>query len=93
MSYASIIKEIGRGAEGSRDMTQEDAKYLYGAMLDGGVPDLEMGAILIALRMKAESSTTNKRILRGRFMRRWQGCRHGSARRWRQSGVPAPLRW
>ena len=55
MSYASIIKEIGRGAEGSRDMTQEDAKYLYGAMLDGGVPDLEMGAILIALRMKAES--------------------------------------
>ena len=38
MSYASIIKEIGRGAEGSRDMTQEDAKYLYGAMLDGGVP-------------------------------------------------------
>ena len=55
MSYASIIKEIGRGADGSRDMTQEDAKYLYGAMLDGGVPDLEMGAILIALRMKAES--------------------------------------
>ena len=56
MSYAPIIKEIGRGAEGSRDMTEEDAKYLYGAMLDGGVPDLELGAILIALRMKGESN-------------------------------------
>ena len=55
MSYAHIIKEIGRGAEGSRDMSADDAKYLYGAMLDGGVPDLELGAILIALRMKGES--------------------------------------
>lgn len=55
MSFASIIKEIGRGAEGSRDLTQEDSRYLYGAMLDGGVPDLELGAILIALRMKGES--------------------------------------
>ncbi len=56
MSYAHIIKEIGRGAEGSRNVTQEDAKHLYGAMLDGGVPDLEMGAILIALRAKGESA-------------------------------------
>lgn len=55
MTYAHIIKEIGRGAEGSRDLTEEDAAHLYGAMLDGGVPDLEMGAMLIALRMKGES--------------------------------------
>ena len=56
MSYAHIIKEIGRGAEGSRDMSFDDAKQLYGAMLDGGVGDLELGAILIALRMKGEST-------------------------------------
>jgi len=56
MSYAHIIKEIGRGAEGSRDMSREEAQHVYGAMLDGGVPDLELGAILIALRMKAEST-------------------------------------
>jgi anthranilate phosphoribosyltransferase len=56
MNYAPLIKEIGRGAEGSRDMSPDDAKYLYGAMLDGGVPDLELGAILIALRMKGEST-------------------------------------
>jgi anthranilate phosphoribosyltransferase len=56
MSYAHLIKEIGRGAEGSRDMSCADAQQLYGAMLDGGVPDLELGAILIALRMKGESN-------------------------------------
>lgn len=55
MSYAHVIKEIGRGAEGSRDLSREEAQRLYGAMLDGGVPDLELGAILIALRMKGES--------------------------------------
>jgi anthranilate phosphoribosyltransferase len=56
MSYAHIIKEIGRGAEGSRDMSLDEAQQLYGAMLDGGVPDLELGAILVALRMKGESN-------------------------------------
>lgn len=70
MSFAHYIKEIGRGAEGSRDLSVEDAKQLYGAMLDGGVSDLELGAILIALRMKGESNdemvgflaATNERI-------------------------------
>ena len=55
MSYTHFIKEIGRGAEGSRNLSIEDARQLYGAMLDGGVSDLELGAILIALRMKGES--------------------------------------
>jgi anthranilate phosphoribosyltransferase len=56
MSYAHIIKEIGRGAEGSRDLSFDDSRHLYGAMLDGGVADIELGAILIALRMKGEST-------------------------------------
>lgn len=55
MSYAHYIKEIGRGAEGSRDLTSEDARQLYAAMLDGGVPDLEMGAIILGMRVKGES--------------------------------------
>lgn len=55
MSFAHYIKEIGRGAEGSRDLPFDEARQLYGAMLDGGVPDVELGAILIALRMKGES--------------------------------------
>jgi hypothetical protein len=55
MNYAQFIKEIGRGAENPSDLSEADAKQLYGAMLDGGVPELELGAILIALRVKGES--------------------------------------
>lgn len=55
MSYAHYIKEIGRGAEGARHLSSEDARQLYAAMLDGGVPDLELGAIILALRVKGES--------------------------------------
>lgn len=55
MNYAHFIREIGRGSEGARDMSLEEARQLYGAMLDGGVPDLELGAIAIALRMKCET--------------------------------------
>lgn len=56
MNYAHYIKEIGRGADGSRPLAADDARALYGAMLDGGVPDLELGAIVIALRVKGESA-------------------------------------
>jgi len=55
MNYAQCIREIGRGSAGASDMPLELAQQLYGAILDGGVPDLEMGAIAIALRMKGES--------------------------------------
>ena len=55
MSYARYIKEIGHGSSGARELPAEDAQQLYSAMLDGGVPDLELGAILLALRMKTES--------------------------------------
>lgn len=55
MSYAQHIRDIGRGPEGARDLSREDARQLYAAMLDGGVPDLEMGAIMLGLRVKGES--------------------------------------
>lgn len=55
MNLSQIIKEIGRGQNGSRDLDTVTARQLFGAMLDGGVPELELGAILIAFRMKAES--------------------------------------
>lgn len=55
MNYAQCLREIGRGAEGARDLSREEARQLYAAMLDGGVPDLELGALVIALRMKGES--------------------------------------
>jgi anthranilate phosphoribosyltransferase len=55
MNFALFIREIGRGATGARDMSRAEAQQLYGAMLDGAVPELELGAIAIALRMKSET--------------------------------------
>jgi anthranilate phosphoribosyltransferase len=52
---ASFIKNIGRGKKGARDMTREEARLLYGHMLDGTVSDLELGGILLAMRIKGES--------------------------------------
>lgn len=50
-----FIKEIGRGKKGARGMTRADSRALYAAMLDGRVSDLELGAIVLALRFKGES--------------------------------------
>ena len=55
MDFALFIREIGRGATGARDMSCGEAQQLYAAMLAGEVPDLELGAIAIALRMKTET--------------------------------------
>lgn len=55
MDYPAIIKEIGRGAKGARSMTTEQAQQLFGLILDGRVPDMELGAILMSLRIKGES--------------------------------------
>jgi len=52
---APFIKEIGRGKKGARSISREDAYRLYEAMLDGCVSDLEMGALMLAMRIKGES--------------------------------------
>ena len=54
-SVAAVIKEIGRGKQGARSMSREVAQALYAAMLAGDIPDLELGAILLSLRIKGES--------------------------------------
>ena len=55
MSLVRYIKEIAHGADDPRDLPENAAYALFAAMLDGGVPDIELGAILAALRMKTES--------------------------------------
>ncbi len=55
MNYTDIIKEIGRGKDGATDLDQAVAYELYGNMLDGKVPDFELGALLVAFRIKGES--------------------------------------
>lgn len=52
---ARFIKEIGRGKKGARSLSREDAYQLYAAMLDGRVSDLELGGIMLAMRIKGES--------------------------------------
>jgi len=54
MDYRKIIKEVGRGKNHARDVDLDTARELYSRMLNGEVDDLEMGAILIALRIKGE---------------------------------------
>jgi anthranilate phosphoribosyltransferase len=55
MLCAAIIKEIGRGKDGARSLTRDQAYALWCAILAGEVSDLELGAVLLALRVKGES--------------------------------------
>jgi anthranilate phosphoribosyltransferase len=50
-----FIKEIGRGKNAARDLPREDARTLFTAILNDEIPPLQLGAILIALRIKGES--------------------------------------
>jgi anthranilate phosphoribosyltransferase len=52
---ARFIKEIGRGPNGARALSSDDTHALYTAMLDGRVSDLELGAVLLAYRVKGET--------------------------------------
>lgn len=54
MDYRSIIKEIGRGKNHARDLDIDTARALYTHMLNSEVPELELGGVLIALRIKGE---------------------------------------
>jgi anthranilate phosphoribosyltransferase len=55
MGIASYIREIGRGKEGARSLTREQANDLMSQVLDGTVSDLELGAFALAMRIKGES--------------------------------------
>lgn len=56
MTIAAYIKEIGRGKEGARSLTQAQAYDLMSQVLDGRVTDLEIGAFAIAMRIKGETT-------------------------------------
>ena len=56
MAIGHYIKEIGRGKDGARALTREQAADLFGQILHGSVSDLEVGAFCIAMRIKGETS-------------------------------------
>ena len=55
MDAQRFITEIGRGAQGARSLPYDMARQMFEILFDGRFDDLELGAILIALRMKGES--------------------------------------
>ena len=56
MGIAKYIKEIGRGKDGARALTREQAADLMGQILDGNVTDLEIGGFCLAMRIKGETA-------------------------------------
>lgn len=56
MAIAKYIKEIGRGKDGARALSREQATDLFGQVLDGAVTDLEIGAFCLAMRIKGETA-------------------------------------
>lgn len=56
MSIGHYIKEIGRGKDGARALSREQAADLLGQVLDGSVTDLEVGAFCLAMRIKGETA-------------------------------------
>ena len=55
MGISHYIKEIGRGKDGARPLTREQATDLMGQVLGGSVTDLEVGAFCLAMRIKGET--------------------------------------
>ena len=55
MAISHYIKEIGRGKDGARALSREQAADLFGQVLDGTVSDLALGAFVIAMRIKGET--------------------------------------
>jgi anthranilate phosphoribosyltransferase len=55
VGISQYLKEVGRGKQGARPLSREQATDLFGQILDGQVSDLEIGAFCIAMRVKGET--------------------------------------
>jgi anthranilate phosphoribosyltransferase len=56
MAIGHFIKEIGRGKDGARALSREQASDMFGQILDGFANDLEIGAFCLAMRIKGETA-------------------------------------
>ena len=56
MGISTYIKDIGRGKEGARSLSREQAHDLMSQLLDGRITDLEIGAFALAMRIKGETT-------------------------------------
>lgn len=53
--FAPIIRALGKGKEGSRNLTQEEASKAMGMVLSGEALPMQIGAFLMLLRVKEET--------------------------------------
>nr|MBA3302204.1 hypothetical protein [Thermoleophilaceae bacterium] len=53
--FAATIKLVGTGPRGSRDLSFDEARGALGAVLGGEASDAQVGAFLVAMRLKGES--------------------------------------
>lgn len=56
MGIQQYIKEIGRGKDGARALTREQAAELMGWLLDSQAHPLQVGAFCVAMRIKGETA-------------------------------------
>ena len=69
MSISHYIKKIGRGKDGARALSREQATDLFGQVLDGAVTDLEVGAFCLAMRIKGETPSEMAGFLDATYQR------------------------
>lgn len=50
-----LLKEVGRGKRGARDLTYEEARRAAELIVEGGATDAQTGAFLVAERIKMEN--------------------------------------
>jgi len=83
LNLTHYIKEIGRGKDGARDMSEQEACDLFGLVLDRQVTDLEIGAFLMATTTLVESDEELEGRLRVRHadLGLFFLCGYGLARR------------
>lgn len=55
MNLANIIRDLSRGQSQGPGLGELEAEALLGAILDGGVGDLELGAVLAVLQLRGDS--------------------------------------
>ncbi len=55
MAIRQYLKVIGRGKDGARALSREQAFDLFRQVLDGTVTDLEVGGFCLAMRIKGET--------------------------------------
>jgi anthranilate phosphoribosyltransferase len=56
LSMPLIIRALGRGKKGTRNLTDAEAHFVMDAILDGSITEPQLGAFLMLMRVKEETA-------------------------------------